>query len=499
MFRCRILSSDHCRQWSPRRRFFHRKLLAVAIVVVFLTNSVDKNLARGETKDPPNIIFIMADDLGYGDLGCYGQKHIQTPNIDRLARNGMRFTDFYAGSTVCAPSRCVLMTGLHTGHCFIRGNGKDNLRPEDLTVAEVLKAADFSTGQVGKWGLGHEGSTGTPTKKGFDFFFGYLDQHHAHLYYPTFLVKNERRVKLRNVVPDEGSWGQGVASKKVDYSPQLMLDETLGFIDAHKDERFFLYLSYTLPHANNEALRKTGDGTAVPNHGIYEAKNWKKQNKGQAAMIGYLDMMVGRVMKQLQQHGLTDNSIIFFTSDNGPHDEAGHDVSFFDANGPVTGIKRAVYDGGIRVPMIVQWPGHIKAGSTTNLVCGAVDFLDTAADIASVDVKVKTDGISFLPTLLGKNNQQSKHEYLYWEFYEQGSKQALRSGPWKAVRRPIGTGPIEIYNVEDDISEANDLATKRPDLVSTFDKFFAEAHVPAKRWRASGKPRSAADERKDDR
>jgi len=450
-------------------------------------------------RSQPNIVYIMADDLGYGDLGCYGQKLIQTPHIDRLAKHGMRFTDFYAGSTVCAPSRCVLMTGLHTGHCYIRGNGKDNLRPQDVTVAEVLKRADYATGQIGKWGLGHEGTTGLPTRQGFDFFYGYLDQHQAHLYYPTFLVKNEKRVKLRNIVPDEGKWGQGVASKKIDYSPALMIKETLGFIDSHKDERFFLYLSYTLPHANNEATRKTGDGTAVPDHGIYKDKKWTKQNKGQAAMVTYLDQMVGQVIKRLDDHGLSENTIIFFTSDNGPHSEGGNNVGFFDANGPVTGIKRAMYEGGIRVPMIVQWPGHVKAGSTTALMAGAVDFMATAAEIAGVKLNTPTDGISFLPTLLGKDDQQKKHDYLYWEFYEQGSKQALRAGKWKAVRRPMITGPIELYDLSEDIAEKNDLAKRYPEIVSSFDLKFTEAHAPNKRWRSSGKARDGKRERSEGR
>ena len=447
----------------------------------------------------PNIIFIMADDLGYGDLGCYGQQRIKTPAIDQLAAEGMRFTDFYAGSTVCAPSRCVLMTGYHTGRCFIRGNGKDNLRPSDVTVAEVLGAGGYRCGMYGKWGLGHEGSSGLPTRQGFDFFYGYLDQHHAHLYYPTFLVKNEKRVKLRNIVPDEGQWGQGVASKKIDYSPALMMEQTLGFIDAHKDERFFLYLAYTLPHANNEALRKTGDGTAVPDHGIYKDKKWTKQNKGQAAMISYLDQMVGQVVRRLEAHGLDENTIIFFTSDNGPHSEGGNNVGFFDANGPVTGIKRAMYDGGIRVPMIVQWPGHVKAGTTTPLMAGAVDFMATAAEIAGVKLNTPTDGISFLPTLLGKDDQQKKHDYLYWEFYEQGSKQALRAGKWKAVRRPMITGPIELYDLSEDIAEKNDLAKRYPEIVSSFDLKFTEAHAPNKRWRSSGKARDGKRERSEGR
>jgi len=447
----------------------------------------------------PNIVFIMADDLGYGDLGCYGQTKIKTPNIDRLAEKGMRFTDFYAGSTVCAPSRCVLMTGLDTGHCYIRGNGKDNLRPEDVTVAEVLKQAGYGTGQVGKWGLGHEGSTGVPTRQGFDFFFGYLDQHHAHLYYPTFLVKNEQRVKLRNVVPNEGQWGQGIASVKVDYSSALMIEETLGFIDRQEDKPFFLYLSYTLPHANNEAWRETGDGTAVPDLGIYANRDWTNQNKGQAAMIAYLDDMVGQVVQRLEAHNLTDDTVIFFTSDNGPHCEAGNDVAFFNANGPITGIKRAVYDGGIRVPMIVQWPDHVKAGTTTNLVCGAVDFMATAADIAGVKLETKTNGISFLPTLLGKADQQQRHRHLYWEFYEQGSKQALRMGQWKAVRRPLGTGPIELYDLSKDIAEENDLAKQRPDLIVAIEKLLTEAHVPAERWQAQGTPRGRVAERAEKR
>ncbi len=436
-------------------------------------------------RDKPNIVYIMADDLGYGDLGCYGQKLIQTPHIDRLAENGMRFTDFYAGSTVCAPSRCVLMTGLDTGHCYIRGNGKNNLRPEDVTVAELLKAEGYATGQIGKWGLGHEGTSGMPTNQGFDYFYGYLDQHHAHLFYPTFVIRNEDRVPLRNVVPNEGEWGQGIASEKIDYTPALMVEETLGFIDRKKDEPFFLYLSYTLPHANNEAWNETGDGTAVPDYGIYKDKNWSNQNKGQAAMVTYLDDMVGQVVKRLEMHGLIEDTVIFFTSDNGPHSEAGNDPSFFDANGPVTGIKRAVYDGGIRVPMIVQWPGKIKPGSTTSLVSGAVDFMATAVEIAGDTVEVPTNGISFLPTLLGKKRQQKLHEFLYWEFYEQGSKQAIRMGKWKAVRRPMLTGPIEIYDLSNDIGEENDVSKSNPELVSTFEKLFAKGHTPSE-WKTRG-------------
>ena len=231
------------------------------LLVAFFAAIIVRGAELCAAERPPNIIFIIADDLGYGDLGCYGQKRIKTPNIDRLAREGMRFTDFYAGSTVCAPSRCVLMTGYHTGRAFIRGNGKDNLRPSDVTMAEVLKEAGYATGMFGKWGLGHEGSTGLPTRQGFDTFYGYLDQHHAHNYYPSFLIHNEKRVPLRNVVPKEGKYGQGEASKKVQYSHDLIMDEATKFLDNNKDRQFFLFLPWTIPHANNEAGRR---GMEVP-------------------------------------------------------------------------------------------------------------------------------------------------------------------------------------------------------------------------------------------
>ena len=227
----------------------------------------------------------------------------------------------------------------------------------------------------------------------------------------------------------------------------------------------------------------------MPDLGIYKDKKWTKQNKGQAAMITYLDNMVGQVVKRLEAHGLDKNTVIFFTSDNGPHSEAGNDVNFFDANGPVSGIKRALFDGGIRVPMIVQWPGHVKAGITTPLMAGAVDFMATAAEIAGLKLDAPTDGISFLPTLLGNDEQQKKHDYLYWEFYEQGSKQALRAGKWKAIRRPMITGPIELYDVSDDIAETKNLAKRYPEVVSRVERLFTEAHAPSQRWRPSGKPR----------
>ncbi len=278
-----------------RRAWIRLKSLAVGISLAAF--GLLAMPASSDAAQPPNIIFIMADDLGYGDLGCYGQKRIQTPVIDQLARDGMQFSDFYAGSTVCAPSRCVLMTGYHTGHAFIRGNGKDNLRPEDVTVAEVLKTAGYATGMFGKWGLGHEGSSGLPTRQGFDAFYGYLDQHHAHNYYPTFLIDGERRVKLANEVPNEGAYGQGKASQKKQYTHDLIMERALQFVEQNHKQPFFLYLPLTIPHANNEAR---GEGMEIPDHGIYAEKDWPQPQKGHAAMITKMDTDIGRLLSLLR-------------------------------------------------------------------------------------------------------------------------------------------------------------------------------------------------------
>src|SRR5688572_817677 len=293
-------------------------------------------LAAAAADRPPNIVFILADDLGYGDVGCYGQKVIRTPHLDRMAAEGLRFTQYYAGSTVCAPSRCVLMTGLGTGRCFIRGNAKANLRPSDVTVAKVLKDAGYATGLTGKWGLGHEGSTGVPTKQGFDTFFGYLDQTHAHNYWPTFLVRNEERVKLKNVVPNEGKDGQGMASERVEYSDDLIHREALSFLEKNKERPFFLYLATTLPHANNEAKSK---GMEIPDYGEFKDKDWPEPEKGRAAMIARLDRNVGEVLGRVKDLGIDGQTLVIFTSDNGPHNEGGSNAAFFNSSGPLRGTK----------------------------------------------------------------------------------------------------------------------------------------------------------------
>jgi arylsulfatase A-like enzyme len=334
----------------------------------------------GVDRERPNIVFILADDLGYGDLGCYGQKQIATPRIDRLAAEGVRFTQFYAGSTVCAPSRCVLMTGLHTGHCYIRGNSDHSLRREDHTVAEMLKSAGYATGLFGKWGLGQEGSEGVPTRKGFDEFFGYLDQVHAHNYFPAFLISNESRVPLKNVVPGRGRYGSGVATKRVEYSPDLLLEHALAFMERNRDRPFFMEFASIIPHANNESRP---NGMEIPDYGPYRDKSWPPPEKGQAALITLLDSDVGRILDKLRQLGLERRTIVFFTSDNGAHHEGGHKPQFFKDSGPLRGTKRDLYEGGIRVPMIAYWPGHSPSGAVSDHLGYFGDFFATAADLAN--------------------------------------------------------------------------------------------------------------------
>jgi len=431
-------------------------------------------LGAGQSRKP-NIIFILADDLGYGDLGCYGQKQIQTPHLDRMAAEGTRFTQFYAGSTVCAPSRCVLMTGMHTGHAYIRGNAKVDLRPEDVTVARVLKEAGYATGLAGKWGLGHERSTGVPTKQGFDFFFGYLDQTHAHNYWPTFLNRNEERVKLRNVVPNEGAVGQGVASERVDYSHDLIAREALGFIEANAKRPFFLYAAFTLPHANNEAGKK---GMEIPDTGPYKEKDWPEPEKGRAAMITRLDHDVGLILKKLRDLGIDDDTIVFFSSDNGPHKEGGSDPEFFDSNGPLRGTKRDLTDGGIRVPLLARWPGKVKVGAASAHVWGMVDFLATAAELGGAKAPA-TDGLSMVPALLGQ--EAKSQEFLYWEFHERGFQQAIRAGNWKGVRLGLDQ-PLELYDLKSDVSEKANVAEQHAEVVARLERLLKGARVDSERW-----------------
>lgn len=446
----------------------------------------------------PNIIFIMADDLGYGDLGCYGQKLIATPNLDRMASEGLRFRQFYAGATVCAPSRSVLMTGQHMGHTHVRGNAStdmsvQSLREQDVTVAEVLKKAGYATGLCGKWGLGDElpgAVAGLPGNQGFDFFFGYLNQVHAHNYYPEFLWQNREKFPLRNQVQGTGGgyggFVGGYATTRVDYSHDLIAEQALAFIDRNRAQPFFLYVALTIPHANNEGTRGTGNGQEVPDYGIYADRDWSDPDKGQAAMITRMDSDIGRLLTKLADLGIDEKTVVMFTSDNGPHNEGGHHPATFNPGGPLRGMKRDLYEGGIRVPMIVRWPGTTPAGTISDHVGYFGDLMATAAQLAGTEPPADIDSLSFVPTLTGHPAQQAAHEFLYWEFYERGGRQAVRHGDWKTVRMPMFSGKTELYDLSKDLGEANNVAEAHPDVVEQVERMMASAHRTHPNWKASG-------------
>jgi arylsulfatase A-like enzyme len=437
--------------------------LLCLIVWMLSTVSVKAQVNPGH----PNIIYIEADDLGYGDLGCYGQRKIETPNIDRMAAEGIRFTQVYAGSTVCAPSRCALMTGLHTGHARIRGNRQPGLAlsPEDITVAEVLKPEGYRTGIFGKWGLGGAGSQGIPNLQGFDEWFGYLDQVHAHNYYTDHLWRNQDEVFLT----------KNFGGLKGQYSHDLFTQEALKFLDESKGQHFFLYLAYTLPHANNELGRATGNGMEVPpEKSPYAGRDWPEPERNFATMVSRLDRDVGMILTELQRLSLDTQTIVFFTSDNGPHQEGGHNARFFESSGPLRGGKRDLYEGGIRIPMIVRWTDTIQPHQVSDQVWAFWDFLPTAAELAGAKVPPKLDGISVLPTLLGQS--QTPHEFLYWEFHEHGFAQAVRMGDWKGIRRGR-QGSMELFNLKSDLRETNDVAQNHPEIVTQIAEMMETART----------------------
>ncbi|MHB1309714.1 MAG: arylsulfatase [Limisphaerales bacterium] len=439
----------------------------------------------------PNLIWIMADDLGYGELGCYGQKLIVTPNLDRLAREGMRFTHFYAGATVCAPSRSVLMTGQHHGHTRVRGNaGAGNpaaqaLTPDDFTVATLLQRAGYATALVGKWGLGDVGAaeSGLPRRHGFDHFFGYLNQRHAHNHFPDWLWLNEERLALPNIVTPVGGDGAGYATRAVQFADDLFADDALKFVAGNQSRPFFLYWSLVIPHANNERTRELKDGAHVPDYGPYATKDWPAPDKGHAAMITRLDSYVGRLLEQLRQLGLEKNTLVLFTSDNGPHNESHHHYERFQPSGPFTGLKRSLTDGGIRVPCIAWWPGTVKAGAETAHVAYFGDWMATAAELAGAQVPANLDSISFAPTLLGDDAAQKQHEFLYWEFHEGGFKQAaLYQGRWKGLRSGAPDAPVRLFDLRSDVAEQHDVATQHPEVARRIGDYLQTARTPSPAW-----------------
>ncbi len=477
-------------------------LLGLALAAALPSRGASSGGLPRSVGHKPSIIFILADDLGYGDLGCYGQTKIKTPNLDQLAAEGMRFTDFYAGSTVCAPSRCSLMTGLHTGHALIRGNARVALRPQDLTVAELLEQAGYRTALIGKWGLGNENTTGVPQKKGFAEFLGYLDQVHAHDYYPEYLWRYDPPGSGKPGYDGKLEFPENRDGKKGLYTPDLFTKAALNFIRINQPSQFnnyrpfFLYLAYTIPHANNEEGRHSGNGMQVPSDAPYSDQPWPQTEKNKAAMITRLDADVGRLMALLNKLKLDDNTIVFFSSDNGPHKEGGVDPNFFQSSGPLRGIKRDLYEGGIRVPFIARWPGKIKAGTTNNLPAAFWDFLPTGAELAQAKPPPNSDGISLLPTLLGQP-QTNRHEFLYWEFHERGFQQAVRMGDWKAVRLSVGA-PLELYNLKTDLGEKHNVAEQNPAVVAKIEACLKTARTDSEHWpvRPAGPPKGNPQARK---
>jgi len=417
----------------------------------------------------PNIIFILADDLGYGDLGCYGQERIRTPCIDRMAAEGMRFTQHYSGSTVCAPSRCTLMTGMHTGHAAIRDNeggfGAKPLGPSDVTVAQVLKQAGYATAVIGKWDMAGPSARGIPNQHGFDYSFGYLHSSRAHNHHPDYLWRNGQKVIL------EGNQnGQGTQ-----YSHDLFTQEALEYIEQERCLPFFLYLAYTLPHAElavPEDSLKPYLGT-FPEEPFEAESSWewrpgryRPQESPKAVfagMVSRLDRDVGRLLTALEEQALDRDTLVIFAGDNGPHREGGATPQFFGSSGPLRGLKRDLYEGGIRVPFIARWPGKIEPDSTADHISAFWDFLPTCAELAGADVPEGIDGLSMVPTLLGQADRQERHESLYWEFKE---KRAVRMGNWKAVRLGGEDGKLELYNLGNDIAEEHDLSEQHPEIIA---------------------------------
>lgn len=471
---------------------------------------------------PPNIILILADDLGYGDLGCFGQEKIETPNIDALAASGIRFTQHYSGSPVCAPSRCVLMTGKHTGHAQVRGNdewrergevwdfakavedpnleGQRPIKTGTLTIGRMLQQKGYKTAVVGKWGLGAPLTEGIPNEQGFDFFFGYNCQRQAHTYYPKHLWKNREKVWLDNelVVPgtklaegaDPGDPASYAPFSLEDYSPELMLDEALNFIDENKEQPFFLYFASPIPHVPLQAPQrwvahyqeKFGEEEPyLGDRGYFPNQNPKATY---AAMVSYLDEQVGKLVEKLEAEGLSDNTLIIFTSDNGPSYNGGTESAYFNSGGPFNEAygwaKGFVHEGGIRVPMIARWPGKIQPGTTSEHISAFWDYLPTLAEVVDYQLPEGTDGISFVSAMTGEKDQ-NPHEFMYWEFPSYKGQQAVRMGEWKGIRKDIfdGNMEIELYNLKDDIREETNVADQHPEIVARIETIMKEQHSPA--------------------
>jgi arylsulfatase A-like enzyme len=425
----------------------------------------------------PNIIFILADDLGYGDLGSYGQTKVQTPALDQMAKEGMRFTQFYAGATVCAPSRSVLLTGLHGGHTAVRAlpyhavppykDGEPPIPASAPSLGTLAKDAGYSTAIIGKWGLGAVGSEGDPNKQGFDLAYGYIDHGEAHNYYPKFL------------------WRNGAKEPASGYSHDRFTEEALKFLNTNKDKPFFIYLPYTIPHFNLNP----------PSVDPYAEKDWPQVGKQRAAMITRLDRDVGRILDELKKLGIADNTLVLFTSDNGPTPESGAPLELFNSAGGLRGIKRDLYEGGIRVPLIAWWPGTVPSDTTSDFVGSFCDVLPTLAQVEGVPIPPGMDGVSMLPELKGKHPEQQQHTVLYWETVEKGGAQAVRMGRWKGVLKGIcskSPGKFELYDLNTDPAEKTDLAAQHPEQVKILMEAIKKEHVTSPIFPLNVEERQAA-------
>ncbi len=455
-------------------------------VAVFLFSLLSVGFLFSAEK--PNIILIMLDDLGYADISPYGQTKIQTPNLARMAEGGMTFTQFYAGVSVCAPSRSSLMEGLHTGHCYIRNNKQNGERngqwpiPADtVTMAKVLKKAGYTTGMIGKWGLGNPGTSGDPLVQGWDFYYGYTDQVLAHNCYPDHLLKNGEKIPLDNEpvwLPEKFKGLGSYTPEPKEYSHDYLMEETLRFIEEKAGAPFFLYLPYTIPHDNGEQSEE--NRFEVPSQGIYAGKPWTKQQKDYAAMITYMDDGIGEILDAVEAAGIAKKTLILFCSDNGPLKK--HPVTeFFNSNGPLQGGKRDLFEGGIRSPLIAWWPGVVEAGSRSDHICAAWDFFPTFCDMAGVTVPEGLDGISILPALTGKG-KQPEHESLYWEFHTRTGVQAVRMGDWKGIRFNAGVdvdAPIRLFSLAEDVGETNNVAADHAEVVARIAEIMRTEHTPS--------------------
>ncbi|MFD2157514.1 arylsulfatase [Rubritalea tangerina] len=415
----------------------------------------------------PNIIFVMVDDAGLGDFTNYGGKHIKTPVMERMAKQGLQFNNAYSGNAVCGPTRCTLMTGLHPGHAIRRANKSLNgllpLSSDSVTVASVLKKQGYATGGFGKWGLGNVGTTGVPEKQGFDLWYGYYDQKHAHNYYPSFLVRNSKEEPLKG----------NANNKKQQYTHYLIEEETLKFIDKNKDHPFFCYAAWTPPHG--QFVIPAND----PNLAYYKDKPWSQTVKNYAAMVSLLDAGVGRILERLEKHGIAENTLVVYTSDNGAN---GQFIKALNSNAGLKGGKRSLYEGGIRAPFVAYWPGTIKPNTSTDALVGQLDLLETAAEMAGVKNTPPNDGISFLPLLLGKQ-QPSPHPFLYFEIYEGAFQQCVRMGNWKGYRKGL-KDPVALYDLSKDPSETTNVADKHPDVAKQLETILTREHSPTPNYKA---------------